>query len=83
MYLLYSLFVVMFLSLAQKIPGGPRVRVAIGTTLMLAACAYPVFGKAKETKRGHDLFSQERPEAILRSQEIAAKEGRKLAKQQQ
>jgi len=69
--------------IVQKIPGGPKVRVAIGTTLMLAACAYPVFGKKKETKRGHDLFSQERPEAIIRSQELAAKEGRKLAKEQQ
>ena len=44
----------------------------IGTFAFLGICGIPVF--AKDQKRGHDLFSQERPEAILESQEKALKE---------
>ena len=45
---------------------------AIGSLAFLGICGIPVF--AKDQKRGHDLFSQERPEAILASQEKALKE---------
>lgn len=34
---------------------------------MLGLCAIPVFGKNE--KRGHDLFSQEKPEAVVASTE--------------
>ncbi len=45
---------------------------ALGTFTFLGVCGVPVF--AKDQKRGHDLFSQERPEAILESQEKALKD---------
>ena len=48
-------------------------KVAIGTFTLLGFCAVPIFAKPNE-KRGHDLFSQERPEAVLDSQEKALKE---------
>ncbi|KAL7547238.1 hypothetical protein ACHAWF_010593 [Thalassiosira exigua] len=49
--------------LLQKIPGGPNVKVFVGTFVLLGLCAVPVF--AKDTKAGHDLFSQEKPQAIV------------------
>ena len=56
----------------QKIPGGPKTQVFVGTSALLFLCAIPVF--AKDEKRGHDLFSQEKPEAVVASQEKAIKE---------
>jgi hypothetical protein len=58
--------------LLQKIPGGQNVQVFVGTTLFLGICALPVF--LKDQKRGHDLFSQEKPEAVLASQEKLLRE---------
>jgi len=58
-------------NLFNKIPVGENGKVFILTSLMLGLCAIPVW--TKEEKRGHDLFSQERPEAILNSQEKAMK----------
>jgi hypothetical protein len=55
----------------QKIPGGPKVQVFVGTSVLLTLCAIPVL--AKDQKRGHDLFSQEKPEAVQESQEKAIK----------
>ena len=52
----------------DKIPGGPNTKVFIGVTVMLGLCAVPVFSKPNE-KRGHDLFSQEKPEAVVASTE--------------
>jgi len=54
------------LQLLQKIPGGPNTKVFVGTSVLLGLCAIPVF--AKDTKAGHDLFSQEKPQAILDSE---------------
>ncbi len=59
---------VMIKQLLSKIPGGQNVQVFIGTTVLVGLCGVPVFFKPEE-KRGHDLFSQERPEAVLDSQE--------------
>ena len=56
--------------LAQKLSQNQKV--ALGTFTLLGLCGVPVF--FKNEKRGHDLFSQERPEAILESQEKALKE---------
>jgi hypothetical protein len=42
-------------------------RVLVGTTVGLTICAIPVFGKgiiSGEGKKGHDLFSQEKPESV-------------------
>ena len=50
----------------QKIPGGEKVQVFVGTSILLGLCAIPVFGK--DTKAGHDLFSQEKPQAIVDSE---------------
>jgi len=57
-------------SLAQKLSQNQKV--FLGTFTFLGLCGVPVF--FKNEKRGHDLFSQERPEAILESQEKALKE---------
>jgi len=62
----------------QKIPGGPNAQVAVGSAVILGLCAVPVFGK--DTKRGHDLFSQEKPQAIVESQERLQKEAREAWK---
>ena len=51
----------------DKVPGGPNVKVFVGTAVMLGLCAVPVF--SKNEKRGHDLFSQEKPEAVVASTE--------------
>lgn len=61
----------------NKIPGGPRVRVFVGTSIILAISAAPVFMKKAPDKQGHDLFSQEKPEAITASKEKLQREYRK------
>lgn len=70
----------MIRQLLQKIPGGENVQALIGTALLLGFCAVPIF--AKDTKTGHDLFSQEKPQAIVDSESklrkdymVAKKEG--------
>jgi len=63
----------MIKQLLQKIPGGPNIQVFVGTSVLLGLCAVPVYAKPKQ-KRGHDLFSQEKPEAVLDSQEKLLKE---------
>lgn len=57
----------MVLQLLKKIPGGANAQVFVGTVLILGISAIPVFAKPKE-KRGHDLFSQERPEVVVQSE---------------
>ena len=56
----------------KKVPGGQNAQVAVGASVLLGICAIPVF--MKNERRGHDLFSQEKPEAIVESQEKARKE---------
>lgn len=62
----------MIKQILSKIPGGQNVQVFVGTTVLAGLCGIPVF--FKNEKRGHDLFSQERPEAVLDSQEKLLKE---------
>ena len=50
----------------QKIPGGENVQALVGTSILLGLCAVPVW--FKNTKAGHDLFSQEKPQAIVDSE---------------
>ena len=57
----------------DKIPGGPNIKVFLGVTVMVGLCAIPVFSKPNE-KRGHDLFSQEKPEAVVASTERLQRE---------
>lgn len=61
-----------FLLVVKKIPGGPKAQVFAGTALILGVCAIPVF--AKDQARGHDLFSQEKPEAVVQSEKKILKE---------
>ena len=52
-----------------KLPGGPGVKVFAGVSLILATTGYHVFGNSAGGKQGEHLFSQERPEAIVKAQE--------------
>ena len=65
----------------QKIPGGQNVQVFVGTSILLGLCAIPVFGK--DTKTGHDLFSQEKPQAIVDSESELRKGYMDTKKEQQ
>jgi hypothetical protein len=64
----------------KKIPGGPRMQVFAVTIGSLAFCAIPVYWK--QEKQGHDLFSQEKPEAVRANEEKLQKEFRKQKNQQ-
>ncbi|KAL7530741.1 hypothetical protein ACHAXR_004788 [Thalassiosira sp. AJA248-18] len=61
----------MIRQLLQKIPGGENAKAFVGTSILLGLCAVPVF---KKTKTGHDLFSQEKPQAIVDSESQLRKE---------
>eukprot|EP00549_Striatella_unipunctata_P006910 CAMPEP_0118711650 /NCGR_PEP_ID=MMETSP0800-20121206/24239_1 /TAXON_ID=210618 ORGANISM="Striatella unipunctata, Strain CCMP2910" /NCGR_SAMPLE_ID=MMETSP0800 /ASSEMBLY_ACC=CAM_ASM_000638 /LENGTH=90 /DNA_ID=CAMNT_0006616335 /DNA_START=39 /DNA_END=311 /DNA_ORIENTATION=+ len=61
-----------FKTLVQKIPGGQNVQVFTAVVGICGLCAVPVF--TKNDKRGHDLFSQEKPEAFVANQEKLVKE---------
>lgn len=61
-----------FYALIKKIPGGQGAQVFAGTAILLGVCAVPIV--RKETKKGHDLFSQEKPEEIQSHQEQQQKE---------
>ena len=52
-----------------------QVWIGLGSTFIIAASAYPVF--SKDVRPGHELFSSEKPEAILQAQEANRKEYRK------
>ena len=52
-------------SSVDKIPAGPKTKVFLGVAVIVGGCAIPVFGKNE--KSGHDLFSQEKPEAVTAS----------------
>jgi len=69
------------LQILQKIPGGQNTKVFFGTSLLLGACAVPVF--AKDTKAGHDLFSQEKPQAVLDGERQQYKDYISTKKEQQ
>ncbi|KAL7515394.1 hypothetical protein ACHAXN_013403 [Cyclotella atomus] len=53
-------------SIVSKVPGGENAQAFVGTSILLGLCAIPVF--SKDTKAGHDLFSQEKPQAIVDSE---------------
>jgi len=52
-----------------------QVWIGLGSTLIIAGSAYPVF--SKDERPGHELFSSEKPEAILMAQEKKQKDYRK------
>jgi hypothetical protein len=61
----------------KKIPGSPPAKAFVFASLITAALAYPVFRTKDKARQGHDLFSQEKPEAIASGQERARREQRK------
>lgn len=67
-------------NLLSKLPGTENVKVFLGASIIIGGSAVPVF--TKEEKRGHDLFSQERPEAVLHSQEQAMKDFDRKAREE-
>ncbi len=73
---------VKMLSLLKKIPG-ERAQVFVGTFFIFAIAASPLaykeLNKNSEQRKGHDLFSQEKPQAILDAEE----ERRKAYQRQQ
>mmetsp|Transcript_22282 Transcript_22282/g.49691 ORF Transcript_22282/g.49691 Transcript_22282/m.49691 type:complete len:80 (+) Transcript_22282:76-315(+) len=71
----------MIKALLDKVPGGPNTKVFVGTAVLLGLCAIPVF--SKNEKRGHDLFSQEKPEAVVASTEKLQRQHYKDRQQQQ
>ena len=52
-------------SSVDKIPAGPKTKLFLRVAVIVGGCAIPVFGKNE--KSGHDLFSQEKPEAVTAS----------------
>lgn len=56
-----------------------QVWIALGSTLIVAASAYPVF--SKDVRPGHELFSSEKPEMIIHGQEAKRNEYRKQLKE--
>jgi len=56
-----------------------QVWIGLGSTLIIAASAYPVF--SKDVRPGHELFSSEKPEAVLEAQEAKRKDYRKQLKE--
>jgi hypothetical protein len=65
----------------RKIPGGLRVQVFLGTSFILGLSAIPVF--YKPSKRGHDLFSQEKPEEVENHQNKLKQQYRDAKREQQ
>ena len=65
----------------NKLPGGQNAKAFIGTSLLIGLCAVPVFGK--DTKAGHDLFSQEKPQAMVDSESKLRKDYMNDKQQQQ
>ena len=57
----------------SKIPGSVQFKAFAAGVVVCTALAYPVFATGSG-KQGHDYFSQERPEAILRGEEQSRKQ---------
>jgi hypothetical protein len=54
----------------------------VGVSVILGLSAIPVFANPKQRK-GHDLFSQEKPEAVEQHQEQLKKEYREQERKKQ
>lgn len=52
-----------------------QVWIGLGSTFIIAASAYPVF--RTDVRPGHELFSSEKPEAVILAQEAREKTYRK------
>lgn len=53
-----------------RLPGGSmNVKAFVTAMAICGMVGVPIFMNSDKRKQGHDLFSQERPEAIIRGQE--------------
>jgi hypothetical protein len=60
----------------------PWLQAIVGATIVCAATGYQVFG-GSEKRQGHDMFSQERPEAILQAEQRSRQDYLEAKKQRQ
>jgi hypothetical protein len=60
--------------IVRRFPGGEQGQVFVGTSIILIISAIPIFYNPQ--KRGHDLFSQEKPQAIEEMQQAEKKKYR-------
>ena len=62
----------------RKVPGGQGAQVFVGTSILFALAAAPVFLKSE--KKGHDYFSQSKPAEIEAAEEARSKAVERLNK---
>jgi hypothetical protein len=55
----------------RKVPGGQGAQVFVGTFLLFGLAAAPVV--LKDEKKGHDYFSQAKPQVVEEAEEARAK----------
>lgn len=67
--------------LLRRVPGSTPFKAFAAGVLLCAGLGYPIFystngsgGDGNAGKQGHDLFSQERPEAILQAEQDSRKQ---------
>lgn len=60
--------------LLAKVPGSVQFKAFAAGTAVCLALGYPIFFRGKAQPQGHDYFSQERPEAILKGEEASRKQ---------
>ena len=60
----------------QRIPGSIQFKAFATGVVLCGALGYPIFaaGSGEGQKQGHDYFSQERPEAVIRGEEQLRKQ---------
>ena len=60
----------------QKVPGGQKAQVFVGTFTLCAIAAYPVLKKqygGGGPNKGHEYFSQEKPSAVQDLEDLKEK----------
>jgi len=70
----------MFMKIIQTLT--QKQKVALGSLSLLGVCGIPVFITRPKEKAGHDLFSQEKPETVLKSQQELLKEFDRKSKEE-
>src|SRR3569832_2802875 len=65
--------------LIRKIPGSTATKAFVVSLTVAGLCAVPVF-RTSESRQGHDLFSQDKPEVVASGQERLRKQARQQKK---
>ncbi|GMH50097.1 hypothetical protein TrRE_jg5391 [Triparma retinervis] len=60
-----------FHTILKKVPGGQGAQVFVGTFVLFGLAAAPVV--LKGDKKGHDYFSQHKPQVVEEAEEARAK----------